>query len=355
MSSLLTKLLKNSTVEETAIISESRFFGERDMVRTHIPALNIAFAGRIDAGFSAGVTMWAGPSRHFKTLFGLIMVAAYLKKYPEAVCILYDTEFGSPLKYFASVGIDPARVIHTPISSVEQLKSDLVTQLNGIEYGDKVIVMVDSIGNAASNKEVSDALAGEVKADFTRAKELKSMFRMVMSRLIIKDIPLVVVNHTYKEMSMHPREIVSGGTGGIYNSDSIFIVGRQQEKDATGLVGYNFIINVEKSRHVKEKSKIPISVTFDEGLSTWSGLLEIAVELGFVEKAKPGYYHRIEPTTGEVLDSKPFKEVDTDTADFWIPMLQRTDFQKAVQGKYALGEIKMLTDDEVERVYEAAE
>jgi hypothetical protein len=42
----------------------------------------------------------------------------------------------------------------------------------------------------------------------------------------------------------------------IIQPDNIFILGHQQEKDGTEIVGYNFIINVEKSRYVKEKSKI---------------------------------------------------------------------------------------------------
>ena len=82
---------------------------------------------------------------------------------------------------------------------------------------------------------------------------------------LAKDIPMVVVNHTYSEIGLFPKQIVSGGTGLYYSADNIFIIGRQQEKDGTEIVGYNFIINVEKSRYVKEKSKIPISVSFDGG------------------------------------------------------------------------------------------
>jgi RecA/RadA recombinase len=132
-------------------------------------------------------------------------------------------------------------------------------QLEGIDRGDRVMIIIDSIGNLASKKEVEDALEGKSVADMSRAKQVKSLFRMVTPHLNLKDIPMVVVNHTYKEIGMFPKDIVGGGTGSYYSADNIFILGRQQEKEGTEIVGYNFIINVEKSRYVKEKSKIPVN------------------------------------------------------------------------------------------------
>ena len=136
-----------------------------------------------------------------------------------------------------------------------------MAQLNNIERGDRLIVIVDSVGNLASRKEVEDAIDGKSVADMSRAKQLKSLFRMVTPHLTMKDIPMVVVNHTYKEIGLYPKDIVSGGTGVYYSADNIYIIGRQQEKEGTEVTGYNFIINVEKSRHVREKSKIPVEVS----------------------------------------------------------------------------------------------
>ncbi len=76
----------------------------------------------------------------------------------------------------------------------------------------------------------------------SRAKQIKSLFRMVTPHLTLKDIPMVVVNHTYKEIGLYPKDIVGGGTGSYYSADNIYILGRQQEKEGTDLIGYNFII-----------------------------------------------------------------------------------------------------------------
>jgi RecA/RadA recombinase len=259
--SVLSKLQKNSTIKETAILSESKFFTKKDMIPTSIPVINIALSGRLDGGLTPGLTMWAGPSKHFKTAFSLLMAKAYLEKYEDAALLFYDSEFGTPQSYFDSFGIPMDRVLHTPITDVEQLKFDIMKQLSEIESGDKVIIIVDSIGNLASKKEVEDAMNEKSVADMSRAKQIKSLFRMVTPHLTMKDIPMVVVNHTYKEISMFPKDIVGGGTGSYYSADNIYIIGRQQEKEGKDIVGYNFIINVEKSRHVREKAKIPVTVT----------------------------------------------------------------------------------------------
>ncbi|NDH39599.1 MAG: recombinase RecA, partial [Gammaproteobacteria bacterium] len=159
------------------------------------------------------------------------MASSYMKEHEDAVMLFYDTEFGSPQSYFESFDIDPARVIHTPIANVEELKFDLINQLENIERGEKVIVVIDSIGNVASKKELEDAMNEKSVADMTRAKALKSLFRMATPYLKMKNIPLLGINHTYKEIGLFPKDIVSGGTGGVYAADNIWIVGRRQEKD----------------------------------------------------------------------------------------------------------------------------
>ena len=67
--SLLDRLRKNSTIKDTAILSDSKYFTKKDMISTSIPAMNIALSGEIDGGFVPGLTLWCGPSKHFKSMF----------------------------------------------------------------------------------------------------------------------------------------------------------------------------------------------------------------------------------------------------------------------------------------------
>ena len=341
--SLLDRLKKNTTIKDSSILAKSKFFSQKDMVQTDVPMINVALSGSLDGGITPGLTMLAGPSKHFKSAFGLLMASAYMKKYKDAVVLFYDSEFGTPQKYFETFEIDMNRVLHTPITSVEELKIDIMNQLKDITSEDKVIVIIDSIGNLASKKEIDDSLDGKTVADMTRAKGIKSLFRMITPHLTIKDIPLVVVNHTYKEIGMFPKDIVGGGTGSYYSADTIWILGRQQDKGKDGLQGYNFIINVEKSRFVKEKSKIPITVSFNGGMQKYSGLLDLAMQANFVTKPSPGWYAKVDRKTGEV---GPKVRLDaTQTKEFWYPILEDKQFKTFVQEKYQIGYGNILNDE----------
>jgi RecA/RadA recombinase len=341
--SILDKIKKNSSIKESAILSKSKFFTDKDMIPTSIPIINVALSGRLDGGLTPGLTMWAGPSKHFKTAFSLLMAKSYLDKYPEAALLFYDSEFGTPQSYFDSFGIDTNRVLHTPLTDIEQLKFDVMQQLTSLERTDKLIIVIDSIGNLASKKEVDDALEGKSVADMSRAKQVKSLFRMVTPHLTMKDIPMIVVNHTYKEIGMFPKDIVGGGTGSYYSADNIFILGRQQEKEGTEVIGYNFIINVEKSRYVKEKSKIPVSVSFDGGISKWSGLLDIALESGHVTKPSNGWYSKRDEDG--VYEEKKYRIKETDTKEFWLPILKQKSFQEYIVNKYQIASGSIIQTD----------
>ncbi|MDB4339573.1 DNA recombination/repair protein RecA, partial [bacterium] len=325
-----------SKVKETSILAESKFFNEKDMVATDVPMINVALSGSVDGGLAPGLTVLAGPSKHFKTSFALIMASAYLKKYEDAVLLFYDSEFGSPQAYFEQFGIDTARVLHTPITNVEELKFDLIAQLEGIERNDKVVVVIDSVGNLASKKELEDAINEKSVADMSRAKALKGLFRMCTPYLNMKNIPLIAVNHTYMEIGLFPKAIVSGGTGIYYSADNIWILGRQQDKQGTEIKGYHFVINVEKSRYVKEKSKIPISVSWDGGVQSYSGLLDVALSGNYVAKPSNGWYCRVDRTTGELVDPK-VREKDTLESSFWEPIFTETDFKDYIKTSYAIG------------------
>jgi hypothetical protein len=152
---------------------------------------------------------------------------------------------------------------------------------------------------------------------------------------------------------MFSRDVVGGGTGSYYGADNIWILGRHQDKGADKkLAGYEFVINVEKSRFVKEKSKILINVSHTAGINKWSGLLEVAIEGGFIVKTKPGKYAVVNPTTGEIIGNE-MKEANIDTnADIWKTLLADEQFTTFIRNKYQLSTSNILRDDEDEQAGE---
>jgi len=343
MSELLSRLKKVSSLDDASVLAESSFFVNKDVIPTDVPMINVALSGKMDGGLSSGLTVLAGPSKHFKTLFGILMMASYLKKYDAAICLFYESEFGTPKKYFESFDVDTNRVLHLPIKNIEELKFDIMKKTEELKRGDKVFIFVDSIGNLASKKEVDDAVDGKSVADMTRAKQLKSLFRMITPYLTTVDIPMVAVNHTYQTQEMFSKAVVSGGTGVMYSASNVWIIGRSQNKDGKDLAGYNFNINIEKSRFAREKSKIPITVSFEGGINKWSGLLDVALESGHVTKPKVGWY-----TRPHIEDDKSWRAKDTNSSEFWAPIIKDTDFSQWVEDRYTVGAVEHGDDDGTE-------
>ena len=343
--SVMDKLKKNSKLKNTEVLSESKFFNEKDMTPTDVPMINVALSGSVDGGLAPGLTVLAGPSKHFKTSFALIMAAAYLRQNPDAVMLFYDSEFGSPEAYFTQFEVDTSRVLHTPITNVEELKFDLIGQLEELDRNDKVIVVIDSIGNLASKKELEDAMNEKSVADMSRAKALKGLFRMATPYLAMKNIPMLAVNHTYQEIGLFPKAVVSGGTGIYYSADNIWILGRQQDKKGTEIQGYHFVINVEKSRYVKEKSKIPITVSWDGGVRNYSGLLDVALAGGYVTKPSNGWYAAVDMETGEI--GQKVRHDFTLEHEFWEPIFANTNFKEFIKKQYTIGHKDQVSMDEI--------
>lgn len=339
MSSLAKRILKNSTSKYSSLVTASDAYnGEEVFIDTGIPMLNTALSGRVDGGLPIGTTVFAGPSKHFKTLYGLYVIEAFQKKYPEGVVMFYDSEFGVPKNYLNKFDLDLERIIHTSISTVEELRHELAKQLhdfkeNGLD--DQVLIFVDSIGNLASTKEVTDAVEGNDKADMTRAKALKSLFRIIRVDLMRLKIPLVAVNHTYKSQDFIPRDIVSGGTGSEYNGDNIFIVSRKQEKEQKDVMGYQFTLKIEKSRFVREGRKIPIKVYWEDGIHKYSGLGEIADALGVVEVVDMEKQGRGKKPKGYKFEDRVsnIKTNDTDI-EFWQYVLEKSDLASRIRGEF---------------------
>jgi RecA/RadA recombinase len=336
---VLDRILKNSTVATSATIDKSKYFQEIDFIQTQVPAVNVLFSGLLDGGLTSGLSIFGAKSKHFKTAFLMLCIRAYFDKYDDAVCIFYDSEFGAPQSYFESFGIDITKVVHTPVRHIEEIKFDLVNQFEGLECGDHVIVIVDSLGNLASKKEIEDAIDQKSVADMTRAREAKGFVRTAIGYLKPLDIPMVAAGHVYNEMSLFPKEILSGGTGYYLLAQNVFFISRSQDKNKTTneIEGWKFNVTVEKSRLVKEKSKIMVEVSYERGINPWSGLLDIALETGHVLNPKQGQYTKKD-------DETVYTQKKTNTRAFWESILQDETFKTAVKDMFTVASGSILQD-----------
>ena len=129
-------------------------------------------SGSVEGGITSGLTVLERErereSKHFKTSFFEIKDASsYLKNKKDSVLLFYDSEFGSPQSYFEQFDIPMDRVLHTPITNVEELKFDLIKQFEELDREDDVIVVIDSIGNLQVKKNLKTQLSEKSVADMS--------------------------------------------------------------------------------------------------------------------------------------------------------------------------------------------
>lgn len=346
MSKLMDKMLKSGSVSGASVMASSTFFNSKVMVTTPLPILNIALSGEVDGGFTPGIGLLAGDSKTFKSLISLYCLKSYLDKYPDGIGVIYDTEYGITPDYIKSFNIDPSRVIHIPVEHVEQLKFDFVKKLENIEKGEHVMFIVDSIGQISSKKEVDDTHDEKATTDMTRAKSIRSLLRLITIQLVKKELPCILINHCYVEIGpMYPQVVIPGGKSVTYSANYIFIITKSQEKVTGGdLEGWNFTINIHKSRYVKEKEKLTFQVLYDGGIQKYSGMLEIALEGNFIQKPKQGWYCLVDQETGQ-LGEKNFRAKDFYSDDIVKKIITTDKFKEYVKTKYKLSAMKMDSDD----------
>jgi hypothetical protein len=333
--SLKDRVLQLTSLEKSAVLSESTLFDDSEYIPTDFPLINLALSGKVDGGLYPGVHIIAGPSRHFKTSFALVEAQAFLKHKKDGLILFYDNEFGTTTSYFDSYGIDSTRVVHLPFKHVEELKFDLVKQLENLTEEDEgnVFILVDSLGSAASKKETNDAIDGNSSADMTRAKEIKSLMRIILPYIRIKRLYSTIIAHTYKTMEFISKEVLGSGQGPMLAANNVWFISRRQgEKDEDGnLEGYDFTIKAEKSRFVKEGKKFPVEVSWENGIEKYSGLAELASEFGVIDKVKEGKKPAYEYNKLKVLAD------DIGSHDeFWKVVFKETEFSTMLKDFYGI-------------------
>ena len=368
MSELLKKLKKvTAKATDSKTLSETDFFDSKYCAPSDIPIFNLAVSGRLlSSGIGPGVTVASGMSKTFKTITGINYVKAYMDKFPEAVCVFYDSELGGP-GYWEMTGVDTDRVIHTVIRNVEELSFDMAKKLDSIEKGEKVIFFIDSIGMLASKKEAVSAVEENSAEDMTRAKKIKSFFRVVTPTLNDLNLPMVAINNNYAGDKYNP-EIMGGGGGILLAANTVLFFNKQKLRDGNStdtaagsdVVGHVFRITINKSRFIKEGTKLWFRVLYGKNRpEKYSGLWELAVITGDVYSPSKGWRAaRVVDENGKVLPKEQhpkFREGDKFLdADFWEnTMFTKTNFIRNAEARVSLhyelkpGEMDMTDENAV--------
>jgi RecA/RadA recombinase len=259
---------------------------EKKFISTGVYIVDAAMSGKLLGGGIATnrISVFAGESGAGKS-FMCYSCSKHAQKAGYSV-IYIDTEQAIDLedlpKFGIDISLDKFRLIRSnKVEDVNvlltQLIDDLKTQkMEGYELP-KIMIVIDSLGQMASNKEKSDLLKGDIKTDMTKAKALGSLFRSINTDLGYLEIPFLVANHTYLTLDMFPKSVMKGGNGLLYSASVIGMMSKSQLKTGQeddmdlGSSGITVLFKTQKSRLAKPK-KIRFDISFIHGMNPYTGL-----------------------------------------------------------------------------------
>mgnify|MGYP003308178180 CR=1 FL=1 len=292
MSDYLDNLLKVTGNEFATKVSDGVEAGDvTGHVDTGSYILNALVSGDIYGGIPSNkITALAGETATGKTFFALGMVKQFLADNPNGGVLYFESESALTKEMIESRGIDSQRMIILPVTTIQEFTHQAVKVVENHTEDRPIMMCLDSLGMLSTTKEVGDISEGKETKDMTRAQLVKGCFRVLTLKLGKAGIPLLVTNHTYKQVgTMFPQDVMGGGSGLQYAASTIIFLSKRKEKEGTDVVGNVIHCKNYKSRLTKENKKVDVLLRYDQGLNRYYGLLELAEEAGIFKKVSTRY------------------------------------------------------------------
>lgn len=199
------------------ILSESKTAVIKEYIDTGNYMLNACMTGSLFRGLpSSRITTFAGPSGCGKSFIS-VSICRNAQKVGYTPIYL-DSESAIDIDFVKRLGCDPSNFIIRPVNKVSEVSTFITRLCENLmskpeDERQKIIIVLDSLGNLTSDKEHSDIIEGNNKRDMTLQREVKAMFRNIASPMGILGIPMICTSHVYQTMDLFSKTVVSGGTG----------------------------------------------------------------------------------------------------------------------------------------------
>ncbi len=292
MSDYFDGLLKATGNEFGSKVSDGVEAGDvSNYVDTGSYILNALVSGDIYGGIPSNkITALAGETATGKTFFALGMVKQFLADNPSGGVLYFESESALTKDMIESRGIDSNRMIILPVTTIQEFTHQAVKVVENHTEDRPLMMCLDSLGMLSTTKEVGDISEGKETKDMTRAQLVKGAFRVLTLKLGKAGIPLLVTNHTYKQVgTMFPQDVMGGGSGLQYAASTIIFLSKRKEKEGTDVVGNVIHCKNFKSRLTKENKMVDVLLRYDKGLNRYYGLLELAEDAGIFTKVSTRY------------------------------------------------------------------
>jgi RecA/RadA recombinase len=359
--SMRDRMLAASKSPYAGFFDDGDFGKIRDYIDMGAIILNCVVSGDPFKGFPSGrVVQFAGPESVGKTY--VCMEAVKNAQKMGYFVVYYDSEAANDSESVLKRGIDPGMFMYVPVPTVEDLVTSMINILDEADPDDKLMIVIDSVGNLSTKKELKDSGDGSETRDMTRAQKLKALFRTCTVKAGVKNVPIGAVNHVYANIGgglFGPSTVVAGGSGPAYANSCTLELTKAQLKRGDDVVGGIFTARATKNRLAREKTKVKFNIDHGSGISRYSGLYMIAVDLGWLILPDRARSYRLNPggvvpkeCQGQSKEAKDhykkwLDELPTVPKDiieegkneeFWMDFLTEKKFADVLRNIFAYGE-----------------
>jgi len=299
MNDIFSSLIKETGNEYAAIADEGVEAGDvTGLISTGSYSLNALLSGSIYGGLPANkVTAFAGEPSTGKTFFAINICKQFLRDNPKGFVFYFESESAISKQMLEERGVDTKRIAIMPVATIQEFRTQAVKILDKFleQKGERLpmILVVDSLGNLSTEKEMSDIADGKDTRDMTRAQLVRGAFRVLTLKMGKAKVALIVTNHVYDVVGAYiPTKKMGGGSGLEYAASTIIYLSKKKDKqldDEDGRTGAVITAHTKKARLTIEDKKVETWLNYADGLDTYYGLLELAEKHDIIKKVSTRY------------------------------------------------------------------
>ena len=294
--------------------AESELTNVTGYISTGSYAINRIISGDMFKGIPEGrVVTFAGESSSGKSLIVSQIIKNALDPNQNNYDVVFyvDSEGGGLWDYLKSNEVDLSKIEYIPVASTEECAVQMIQIYDSLEKAKeegtpiKALVVLDSLGALVADKIINDATSkNQMVQDMGTGARLKNtMMATLMMRVVRSNCALVVINHVYDNpgaLFTSKVKAMSGGKKIEYSSHIIvqtakhLIKGNDTEYGTAAMdndrgeggffKGNTLKFFTVKNRLVKPGLEAWLYIDFDHGAGKWDGLLDKAIEMGYIIK-----------------------------------------------------------------------
>jgi recombination protein RecA len=256
--------------------------------------LNRILSGSFMQGIPQGrVCCYTGPSGSGKSF--LVCNAMREAQAQGATVVVIDSEHALDKDFVKALGVKiDDSYVYAEIETIPQLQQTVSSLIKGYKEdrgddpsaGDKLLIVVDSLDMLMTETEEENFDKGILKGDQgQRSKQLKAVMRQFVQAIKHDNISILVTAQVYKNQDVLNGEGVWIVSDAIKFSLSHIALLTKLKLRVDGIAkGIKLKAEGYKTRFTQPFQTVQLEVPYETGMDPFNGLVEVAVELGVLDK-----------------------------------------------------------------------